>query len=111
MKSISPTVTMPVRCAALSLCFGDDSKNRRRTPSHSSEEYDVLNVPPPPRTAHWQKSRASGVSNCVEVARTYDYVWVRDSTRRSAAVLGFTRTEWSAFLEGARCGEFNCPPD
>jgi hypothetical protein len=75
----------------------------------AARSYDVLQVPPPPRTTRWQKSSASGESQCVEVARNDDYVWIRDSKNRDGSALGFTRKEWLAFLEGVRRGEFDCP--
>ena len=41
----------------------------------------MVEVPTPPTTASWQKSSASGGANdgCVQVARSQEYVWVRDS--------------------------------
>lgn len=70
----------------------------------------MVHVPPPPASATWQKSSASGTGNCVEVARTAELVWVRDSNDPDGPVLGFTRADWVAFLAGARRGEFDCPP-
>lgn len=69
----------------------------------------MLQVPPPPETVSWRKSRASGAGDCVEVARTGDYVWVRDSKNRDGAALGFTRKEWLAFVDGVLRGEFDLP--
>ena len=57
----------------------------------------------------WRKSSHSHVTNCVEVAFTDTGVAVRDSKDRSGPVLNFTYAEWSAFLAGARGGEFNGP--
>jgi Domain of unknown function (DUF397) len=70
----------------------------------------VVEVPPPPATVSWHKSKASGSSNCVEVARTREYVWVRDSNRPDGPVVGFTRQDWAAFLVGVRHGEFDNLP-
>lgn len=67
----------------------------------------MVEVPPPPATASWKKSSASGTGNCVEVACSPDYVWVRDSKKSDGAILAFTRAEWTAFLAGARRGEFD----
>ncbi len=55
----------------------------------------------------WRKSSASGESNCVEVAVEANLVLVRDSKDRASAVLRFTFAEWSAFLAGARDGQFD----
>lgn len=70
----------------------------------------MVKVPPPPTAVLWQKSSTSGDQNCVEVASSPAYVWVRDSKNRDAAVLGFSRAEWGAFLIGVRHGEFDGPP-
>lgn len=78
-------------------------------PTCDGKEHNVVEVPPPPITASWQKSRVSGGGDCVEVSRSAEYVWVRDSKNRDGAILGFTRKEWAAFLAGARAGEFDLP--
>jgi hypothetical protein len=70
----------------------------------------MVEVPPPPPTACWRKSSASGNTgtDCVQVARTHSYVWVRDSKDPLGPVLGFTHEEWAAFLDGVQRGEFAC---
>ena len=56
----------------------------------------------------WGKSTRSGANgNCVEVARLKEAIAVRDSKNPSGPVLVFTPTEWEAFLEGAKRGEFD----
>jgi hypothetical protein len=58
----------------------------------------------------WRKARKSSAdgSNCVEVAdlpgggRA-----VRDSKNPGGAMLTFTASEWDAFLDGAKNGEFD----
>ncbi|GIH12387.1 DUF397 domain-containing protein [Rugosimonospora africana] len=58
--------------------------------------------------AAWHKSsRSSGNGNCVEVAILDDTVAVRDTKDRSGPVLVFTPAEWSAFVAGAKDGEFD----
>jgi hypothetical protein len=58
--------------------------------------------------AAWHKSsRSSGNGNCVEVAILDDAVAVRDTKDRSGPVLVFTPAEWSAFVAGAKGGEFD----
>ncbi len=58
--------------------------------------------------AAWHKSsRSSGNGNCVEVAILDDSVAVRDTKDRSGPVLVFTPAEWSAFVAGAKGGEFD----
>jgi hypothetical protein len=83
---------------------------RERDVVVQQKEYDVVHVPLPPVTAAWKKSSASGTGACVEVARTAEFVWVRDSKDPDGPALGFTRPEWDAFLAGAQRGEFDCPP-
>ncbi|HEY2724271.1 MAG TPA: DUF397 domain-containing protein [Pseudonocardiaceae bacterium] len=67
----------------------------------------MAKVPLPPNTVPWRKSSASADQACVEVARGQDGVWVRDSKDPRGPVLHFTRAEWTAFLLGARRGEFD----
>lgn len=61
--------------------------------------------------ARWVKSSKSSPSgdNCVEARYDGGVVAVRDSKDRSGPVLTFTRDEWTAFLGGARDGEFDLP--
>lgn len=62
----------------------------------------------PPDGPLWRKSRASGSSNCVEVALVDGCIGVRDSKRAPAGpILAFSPSEWTAFLTGVRDGEFN----
>jgi hypothetical protein len=59
--------------------------------------------------AVWRKSSRSGpwTDNCVEVAFVDGAVAVRDSKNPSGGVLVFTATEWDAFVNGAKDGEFD----
>ena len=59
----------------------------------------------------WHKSSYSGVDACVEVAipKGSRTVLVRDSKDPNAGILGFTPEEWTAFLLGAKDGEFDLP--
>jgi hypothetical protein len=59
--------------------------------------------------AVWHKSSKSGpfTDNCVEVAFVDAVVVVRDSKDRTGPVLFFTRSEWDAFVGGAKDGEFD----
>lgn len=64
----------------------------------------------PSKYTNWRKSTRSGSGgdNCVEVAfSTQGDIGVRDSKNPTGAVLEFTKTEWEAFIEGARLGEFD----
>lgn len=60
---------------------------------------------------HWFKSSASASGNCVEVAHlSGGRVAVRDSKDHAKIPYVFTRSEWEAFLIGAKNGEFDIPP-
>lgn len=61
------------------------------------------------KTGGWFKSSFcnAGANECVEVAIGPDEIRVRDSKDRAAGQLTFTRAEWTAFLAGARAGEFD----
>ena len=62
------------------------------------------------RQLHWFKSSASAAGNCVEVARLPGGgVAVRDSKDRGKTPHFYTRSEWEAFLAGAKKGEFDLP--
>ena len=57
----------------------------------------------------WAKSTRSNPSgNCVEVAKSFDEVKVRDTKDNGdGPILTFTRAEWLAFIDGAKDGEFD----
>jgi hypothetical protein len=58
----------------------------------------------------WRKSSRSDANGngCVEVAETADGYAVRDSEAHGTGpVLRFTPSEWAAFVEGVKLGEFD----
>jgi hypothetical protein len=60
--------------------------------------------------AVWHKSTRSGGNggDCVEVAVNLPgIVAVRDSKDRAGGALVFTPSEWAAFLDGVRAGDFD----
>jgi hypothetical protein len=60
--------------------------------------------------AHWVRSRACSSDGCVEVAHLADgSVAIRDSKDLRKAAHVFGRDEWSAFMAGAKNGEFDLP--
>ena len=64
-------------------------------------------APQPQSGLDWIKSSASYASGaCVELAPDGDRIWLRDS-KNPAVSLEYTRTEISAFLYGAKRGEFD----
>jgi hypothetical protein len=62
--------------------------------------------------ARWIRSRHSGPTggNCVEVAfLASGQIAMRNSRHPGGPALIFTRSEWDAFLGGAKDGEFGSP--
>jgi hypothetical protein len=56
----------------------------------------------------WVKaSRSGGDNNCVEMRRRADVVEVRDSKHPDGPTLGYTPSEFAAWLDGAKKGEFD----
>lgn len=79
----------------------------RDVPSPQKKEYGMVEVPPPPATASWQKSSATKEQECLEVIRSQGHVWVRDSKNQLGPALGLTREGWAAFLVGVQRDEFD----
>jgi hypothetical protein len=61
----------------------------------------------PTNHLQWSRSSRCASNGCVEVAQDGDLVLLRDSKSPGTAPLQFTQKEWSAFLAGARDGEFD----
>lgn len=56
----------------------------------------------------WIKSRKSGSNgSCVELRRHDGQVEVRDTKDRGGPILAFTPDEFTAWLDGAKRGEFD----
>ncbi len=56
----------------------------------------------------WRKSTFSdNAGNCVEVARSGDWTFVRDTKDRAGGTQAYTSGEWLAFLAGVKAGEFD----
>jgi len=62
-----------------------------------------------PASLAWRKSSYSeGGGECVETAVLPDRrVALRDSKQPDGAILLYTAAEWSAFVKGAKAGEFD----
>jgi Domain of unknown function (DUF397) len=58
----------------------------------------------------WRKSRFCESGACVEVADIDEIVAVRDGKAPNGAMLQFTRSEWRAFVDGIRAGDFDYDP-
>lgn len=57
-------------------------------------------------TLTWRKSSASaGAGECVEVAKTGQVVFARDSRDQSGAVLAFTSAQWLGLLRRIKNGD------
>ena len=60
--------------------------------------------------ATFRKASDCSDKSCVEIALAKGVIGVRDSKDRGTGpVLAFTEAEWSAFLAGAKRGEFDLP--
>lgn len=59
--------------------------------------------------ATWRKStRSNGTANCVEFCELQNGRAVRDSKAgKNGPVLLFPTSEWTAFIQGVKDGEFN----
>lgn len=56
---------------------------------------------------NWFRSTYCADSSCVEVAKIDDgFVGLRDAKRPEQPYLRFSRTEWTAFVEGIKAGDF-----
>ena len=56
----------------------------------------------------WFKAqRSTHNGQCVEIASAADRIVIRDSKDPDGPILVYTSAEFSAFLEGARNGEFD----
>jgi hypothetical protein len=56
---------------------------------------------------NWLKSQFCGNSACVEVAASNGSYFVRDSKNPNGPRLDFDQSEWTAFVEGVRAGNFD----
>jgi hypothetical protein len=50
----------------------------------------------------WRRSRYCDTNACVEVARTDDSVFIRNSSDPDGPILTFTPAEWTAFIRGLK---------
>lgn len=59
--------------------------------------------------AAWRKASRSGTSgdNCVEVAGLGRSVAVRDSKDAAGPKLGFSRSQWAAFVTRVKTGDYD----
>ena len=57
----------------------------------------------------WLKAHSSSANGaCIEIASATGNIAIRDSKDPNGPILVYTQSEFSAFLEGARKGEFDC---
>jgi hypothetical protein len=61
----------------------------------------------PRRNLSWHRSTRCADRTCVEVATDDDGVYLRGAGVLETAVLRFTRSEWDAFRDGVKRGDFD----
>ncbi len=59
------------------------------------------------RQSPWRTAKMSGESNCVQVRSDNDMIVVGNSRFPDGPFLSYTQDEWTAFLDGAKKGEFD----
>lgn len=55
----------------------------------------------------WRIAKMSGDSNCVQVRFDNDMIVIGNSRFPDGPFLSYTKDEWTAFLDGAKKGEFD----
>jgi predicted secreted Zn-dependent protease len=61
-----------------------------------------------PGVMAWRKASRSGTGNCVQVAAAgRGMIAVRDSKNPEGGLLIYTPSEWAAFIDGVKNGEFD----
>jgi hypothetical protein len=55
----------------------------------------------------WRTAERSGGDNCVEVAAIDGGIAVRNSRQPDGPIVLYTEEEWTAFMDGAKRGEFD----
>jgi hypothetical protein len=75
----------------------DDAKVRKIAPSASERE-----------SLSWLKAHSSTANgHCIEIASAIGNIAIRDSKDPDGPILVYTPSEFRAFLDGARKGEFD----
>jgi hypothetical protein len=60
-----------------------------------------------PEPLTWRKSSRCGNTTCVEVAADAGTVWMRDGKTPDQKPLQFSHSEWRAFTDSLRAGDFD----
>jgi hypothetical protein len=60
-----------------------------------------------PEQDSWRTATMSGGTNCVQVKSQNGMIVVGNSRLADGPFLSYTRDEWTAFLDGAKKGEFD----
>jgi hypothetical protein len=55
----------------------------------------------------WRIAKMSSTANCVQVKSDNDMIVVGNSRFPDGPFLSYTKDEWTAFLDGAKKGEFD----
>lgn len=63
--------------------------------------------PPTLGDLSWRVARRCDGGNCVQIAPSGDRIVIGDSKVPDGPVLAYSRSEWRAFVEGIRQGDFD----
>lgn len=64
-------------------------------------------MPPTLSNLSWRVARNCNGGNCIRVAPRADMIVIGDSKNPDGPMLSYSRSEWVAFVEGIRQGDFD----
>ena len=63
--------------------------------------------PPSLGDLSWRVAQQCNAGSCVQVAATGDMIVIGDSKSPEGPILAYSHSEWIAFVEGVRQGDFD----
>jgi hypothetical protein len=64
-------------------------------------------IPPTLGNLSWRVARKCDGGSCIRVASSADMIVIGDSKNPDGLLLSYSRSEWAAFVEGVRQGDFD----